>query len=136
MKKNYVILPVYNDWESLKKVLAILNRSLKNLKSNNFIIIVNDFSSKKLNFNKKYSNFKKIRVLNLSRNVGSQKAIFFGLKYLQKIIKNKNNDSTISILDSDGEDNPNMIKNLIKLVNLKKDYFIFASRKKEQKIIF
>ena len=130
MKKNYVILPVYNDWESLKKVLAILNRSLKNLKSNNFIIIVNDFSSKKLNFNKKYSNFKKIRVLNLSRNVGSQKAIFFGLKYLQKIIKNKNNDSTISILDSDGEDNPNMIKNLIKLVNLKKDYFIFASRKK------
>jgi hypothetical protein len=136
MKKNYIILPVYNDWDSLKKVLEILDRSLKTLNSNNFIIIVNDFSSKKINLNKKYSNFKKIRVLNLNKNVGSQKAIFFGLKYLQKIIKKKNNETTISILDSDGEDNPNMIKKLIKLVNLKKDYFIFASRKKRTENIF
>ena len=136
MKKNYIILPVYNDLDSLKKVLEILDRSLKTLNSNNFIIIVNDFSSKKINLNKKYSNFKKIRVLNLNKNVGSQKAIFFGLKYLQKIIKKKNNETTISILDSDGEDNPNMIKKLIKLVNLKKDYFIFASRKKRTENIF
>ena len=28
-------------------------------------------------------------MLNLGKNVGSQKAIFFGLKYLQKIIKKK-----------------------------------------------
>ena len=34
---------------------------------------------------------------------------------MQKIIKKKNNETTISILDSDGEDNPNMIKKLIKL---------------------
>ena len=60
MKKNYVILPVYNDLDSLKKVLEILNQSFKTLKSNNFIIIVNDFSSKKLILNKKYSNLKKI----------------------------------------------------------------------------
>ena len=130
MKKNYIILPVYNDWDSLKKVLEILNQSFKTLKSNNFIIIVNDFSSKKLILNKKYSNLKKINVLNLGKNVGSQKAIFFGLKYLQKIIKKKDKETIISILDSDGEDNPNMVKKLIKLVNLKKDYFIFASRKK------
>ena len=64
MKKNYVILPVYNDWDSLKKVLEILNQSFKTLKSNNLIIIVNDFSSKKFVLNKKYSNFKKISVLN------------------------------------------------------------------------
>ena len=51
-------------------------------------------------------------------------------KYLQKIIKKKDKETIISILDSDGEDNPNMVKKLIKLVNLKKDYFIFASRKK------
>ena len=69
-------------------------------------------------------------ILNLDKNVGSQKAIFFGLKYLQKIIKKKDKETIISILDSDGEDNPNMVKKLIKLVNLKKDYFIFASRKK------
>ena len=84
MKKNYVILPVYNDLDSLKKVLKILNQSFKTLKSNNFIIIVNDFSSKKLILNKKYSNFRKVSVLNLSKNVGSQKAIFFWSKIFEK----------------------------------------------------
>ena len=47
MKKNYILLPVYNDWQSLKKVLQILNESFKTVKSNNYIVIVNDFSSKK-----------------------------------------------------------------------------------------
>ncbi len=129
MKKNYILLPVYNDWLSLKKVLQILNESFKTVKSNNYIIIVNDFSSKKNILNKNYNNFKNIKILNLRKNVGSQKAIFFGLKYLQKIIKKKNNQTTISVLDSDGEDNPKMVKEIIKLVNKKKDYFIFASRK-------
>ena len=136
MKKNYIILPVYNDWDSLKKVLEILNRSLKTLKSNNFIIIVNDFSSKKFNLKKKYSNFKNLKILNLNRNIGSQRAIFFGLKYLQKFIGKKTNQTTISILDSDGEDDPNKIKKLIRLANLKKDCFILASRKKRTENIF
>lgn len=129
MKKNYILLPVYNDWQSLKKVLQILNESFKTVKSNNYIVIVNDFSSKKKILNKNYNNFKNIKILNLKKNVGSQKAIFFGLKYLQKVIKKKNNQTTISVLDSDGEDNPKMVKEIIKLVNKKKDYFIFASRK-------
>jgi hypothetical protein len=129
MKKNYILLPVYNDWQSLKKVLQILNESFKTVKSNNYIIIVNDFSSKKNKLNKKYNNFKNIKILNLRKNVGSQKAIFFGLKYLQKTIKKKNNQTTISVLDSDGEDNPKMLNKLIKVVNTKKNYFIFASRK-------
>jgi polyisoprenyl-phosphate glycosyltransferase len=130
MKKNYIILPVYNDWDSLKKVLQILNQSFRASKTHNYIIIINDFSSKKINFKKEYSNFKYLRVLNLKKNVGSQKAIFFGLKYLQKIIKKKNDKTTISILDSDGEDNPKIVKKLIRLTNIKKDYFIFVSRKK------
>ena len=130
MKKVYIILPTYNDWKSLNKVLKILNYSLKGQKKEIYIIVVNDGSSSKYEKTKKYWNFKKVIILNLKKNVGSQKAIFFGLKYLQKKIKKKNNETIISILDSDGEDNPNMVKKLIRLVNLKKDYFIFASRKK------
>ena len=67
MKKNYIILPVYNDWDSLKKVLQILNQSFKASKTHNYIIIINDFSSKKINFKKEYSNFKYLRVLNLKK---------------------------------------------------------------------
>ena len=91
------------------------------------------YSHKKI----KYTNFKSIKnSLNLKKNVGSQKAIFFGLKYLQKILKKNISKSTISVLDSDGEDNPKIIKNLIKIVQNKKDCFIFVSRKKRMEGIF
>ena len=135
MKKNYIILPMYNDWASLRKVLDILNRSFKNTKDYNHIIIVNDCSDNKYQ-RKKYVNFKSVTILNLKKNVGSQKAIFFGLKYLQKILKNNSSLATISVLDSDGEDNPVMVKRLIKIANEKKDYFIFASRKQRPEGIF
>ncbi len=135
MKKNYIILPMYNDWASLRKVLDILNRSFKNTKDYNHIIIVNDCSDNKYQ-RKKYVNFKSVTILNLKKNVGSQKAIFFGLKYLQKILKNNSSVATISVLDSDGEDNPVMVKRLIKIANEKKDYFIFASRKQRTEGIF
>tara|TARA_B100000963_G_scaffold158127_1_gene137632 strand:+ start:4901 stop:5764 length:864 start_codon:yes stop_codon:yes gene_type:complete len=135
MKKNYIILPMYNDWVSLRKVLDILNRSFKNTKDYNHIIIVNDCSDNKFQ-RKKYINFKSITILNLRKNVGSQKAIFFGLKYLQKVLKNNSSKATVSVLDSDGEDNPVMVKRLIKTANEKKDYFIFASRKQRTEGIF
>ena len=43
MKKNYVILPVYNDLASLKKVLEILNQSFKTLKSFAVDILIFEF---------------------------------------------------------------------------------------------
>ena len=130
MNKNYVLLPVFNDWRSLNKVLKILNNDFKKNKSTNHVIIVNDASTSKVFLNKNYNFITSIKVLTLKKNVGSQKAIFFGLKYLQKKLKKNNLASTISVLDSDGEDNPRMIKKMIKLVIKKKRYFIFASRKK------
>jgi hypothetical protein len=138
MKNNYIILPVFDDWESLEKVLIILDKSLKNNKSNNHIIIVNDcsFNVLKKHKIKNFNGFKSIKLINLKKNVGSQKAIFFGLRYLQKKIKKKTNQTTISILDSDGEDNPKMLQKLIYLANQKKDYFIFASRKERTENIF
>ena len=130
MNKNYILLPVFNDWRSLDKVLKILNDNFKKNKSVNHIIIINDASTVKVSFNKNYNYFASIKILTLKKNVGSQKAIFFGLKYLQKKLKKHNDVSVISILDSDGEDNPSKLYELIKLAKQKKDFFIFASRKK------
>ncbi len=128
MKKIYIVLPTYNDWKSLEKVLEILNFRLKNLKKDIYILIINDCSSEKFKKTKNFKSFKKIIVLNLKKNLGSQKAIYIGLKYLQKKIKDYHN-VIISILDSDGEDDPNVLKKLIKITEKKKDFFIFASRK-------
>tara|TARA_E500000178_G_scaffold305169_1_gene316445 strand:+ start:677 stop:1555 length:879 start_codon:yes stop_codon:yes gene_type:complete len=128
MKKIYIVLPTYNDWKSLEKVLEILNLRLKNLKKDIYILIINDCSKEKFKKTKNFKNFKKIIVLNLKKNLGSQKAIYVGLKYLQKKIKDYNN-AIISILDSDGEDDPKALKKLIQITERKKDFFIFASRK-------
>ena len=128
MKKIYIVLPTYNDWKSLEKVLEILNLRLKNLKKDIYILIINDCSKEKFKKTKNFKNFKKIIVLNLKKNLGSQKAIYVGLKYLQKKIKDYNN-AIIAILDSDGEDDPKALKKLIQITERKKDFFIFASRK-------
>ena len=128
MKKIYIVLPTYNDWKSLEKVLEILNFTLKNLKKDIYILIINDCSTEKFKKTKNFKNFKKIIVLNLKKNLGSQKAIYVGLKYLQKKIKDYNN-IIISILDSDGEDDPKVLNKLIQITERKKDFFVFVSRK-------
>ena len=131
MKKVYIILPTYNDWKSLHKVLKILDLSLKKQKKEIYVIVVNDCSSGKFNQARRFKNFKKILIINLRKNVGSQKAIYVGLKFVQNLIRSSK-DSIISILDSDGEDDPRVVKKLIGIVEKKKDFFIFASRKKRK----
>ena len=116
MNNFFIIIPVFNDWESLNKLLINLNQSINRLKGIFRIIVINDYSSEKINLKtKNLNNIKTIKVLNLKRNVGSQKAIFIALKYIQKI-KYK---SIVSILDADGEDDPRKLRQLIYL-SLKK----------------
>lgn len=136
MKKNYLLLPLYNDWKSLNKVLLTLNQSFSNLKTNNYIYIINDNSNVKSPKFQHFKHFKSLKIINLKKNIGSQKAIFFGLMFLQKKLKNIKNDVTISVLDSDGEDNPKKLKKMISLVNKKKNTFIFASRTKRTEDLF
>ena len=124
MKKIIIILPLYNDWKSAKKLLEKIDRFFSKDRLNLNIIIVNDNSSQKLNIKfKKFFNIKKIEIINLNKNLGSQKAIYIGLKK----VKDETN-SMIIVMDSDGEDDPSKLKDLIKKANLNKDGIIFAKR--------
>tara|TARA_B100000767_G_scaffold271671_1_gene297780 strand:- start:3177 stop:4049 length:873 start_codon:yes stop_codon:yes gene_type:complete len=137
MKKYYIIIPTYNDWKSLNKLLGVLNINFKNSKTTINILIVNDGSIEKFKLDiRKLKFLKKITLINLKKNSGNQKAIFIGLKYLQKKIKKINSKDIISILDSDGEDNPNKLIRLIRLADQKKDFFVFARRLKRTENIF
>ena len=79
---NIILIPVYNDWKSLNKLLRKINNSCNNKTS---ILIVDDFSSLPISINKnKLNKIRKIEVLKLSENMGSQKAIAFGLNYLNQ----------------------------------------------------
>ena len=62
MKKVYIILPTYNDWKSLNKVLKILDFNLKKQNKEIYIIVVNDGSSSKFKKIQKFQSFKKITI--------------------------------------------------------------------------
>ena len=58
MKKVYIILPTYNDWKSLNKVLKILDFNLKKQNKEIYIIVVNDGSSSKFKKIQKFQSFR------------------------------------------------------------------------------
>tara|TARA_A100000164_G_C21863017_1_gene751108 strand:- start:387 stop:1253 length:867 start_codon:yes stop_codon:yes gene_type:complete len=128
--KHIILLPVYNDWKSLNRLLTVINNNIE-AKSNfkTEILIINDRSKKKINIiNKKLKNLKKIRVITLKNNLGSQKAIAIGLNYLSKI-KSK---FFITVMDCDGEDNPKKVKIMLNAAYKNKDSVITSNRKQRK----
>ena len=134
MKNYFFLLPLYNDWKSLQKLLEIINNEIKkiNIKANFFIIDDHSSSQKKLNLSK-LKNLKKVKIIKLNKNLGSQKAISVGLRYLKNIKKK----SIITILDSDGEDDPTQIKNMIRSVKQNPNHVTVSCRdKRKEGLIF
>ena len=108
---NFVILiPSYNDWDSLNVLIPKIHNVIKDLNKNISIIIINDGSTikKKLIFKDKLC-FNKIEILNLLENVKAQKAIATTLYYLKK----KNYNGGIIIMDADGQDDPAKLPEII-----------------------
>ena len=110
--KHIILVPVYNDWKSLNKLLTQLNKVFKNYNNlKNEVLIVNDNSTDRVDIKKNnLSYIKKITVITLNKNLGSQKAIAIGLFYLRK----KEKDNFVTIMDGDGEDDPIQIDGMLK----------------------
>ena len=131
---NFIILtPTLNDWRSLSKLLLEIDKNILGLKGNFRVLIINDASTiePKLNL-KNIKRLRKINIITLKKNLGSQKSICVGLKYLKK----KKTKAIIVILDSDGEDNPKQIKKLINLAEKNPNSIISANRLKRKENIF
>ena len=89
MKKFTFLLPLYNDWENLKILIEEVETKLQKLDDQFDVIVLNDFSNLKCNISfKNLQKIKKIKIINLNKNVGSQRAIAIGLKYISKTYKN------------------------------------------------
>ncbi len=133
MQNFTIITPTFNDWKSLNKLILEIDKGIKNIKGNFSIIVINDCSTIKphLKF-KKLKNIKKIKILNLSKNLGSQKAIYTGLVFLKKRI----HKSIITIIDSDGEDDPSQIKKMINLSLANPNLIVTANRLGRTEIFF
>jgi hypothetical protein len=109
MKTYKILIPVFNDWESL---LSLLN-NIHSLKINNIahikVLIVDDCSSEILNKKIEFDSFKDIEIIKNSKNIGHGKSIANGINYLSK----KNDFDYLIVMDGDGEDRPEEVKELI-----------------------
>lgn len=119
MNSFTIILPVYNDWHSLGVLLKQIEKLLIKTKNKFRLLLINDGSTEKMSLKIKKSFYKNIEILNLKKNIGSQKAIATGLKYLLK--NNNDNQKHFIIMDSDGEDDPKKIIKIINIVSKNKD---------------
>ena len=131
---NFIILtPTFNDWKSLSKLLFEIDKNIAGLKGNFRTLVINDASTLKPKLNlKNVKQLRKIKIITLKKNLGSQKSICLGLKYLKK----KKTKAIITIIDSDGEDDPKNIKKLINLAQKNPNSIITANRLKRTENIF
>ena len=51
MKKIYILIPIYNDWESVSKLIKEINFYIKDLEEEFSIIVINDASNNQQNIN-------------------------------------------------------------------------------------
>ena len=122
---HIIVIPVYNDWKSLNKLLHEVN-SRCNTKELIKILIVDDFSNKKPLLNlKELNKIKEIKILKLTKNLGSQKAITIALNYLRKI----ESSFYVTIMDSDGEDDPGHVEEMLSLAKKNKTKVVVSCRK-------
>ena len=134
MKKIIFLMPVYNDWKSLKKLLLEINSEVQNIKNYKFdCIIINDSSSEKKSEIKKPINFESIKIINMKENRGHARCNAFGIRY----INSKEVFDYAILMDSDGEDRPVEIKSLIGKISEKQDTSVVAKRvKRSEGLIF
>ena len=127
MKNVNILIPVYNDWESLIKLLDEINKVITDIKNTEFdCMIVNDASTIKLPEIKIPKNIKKIEIFNMKNNRGHARCNAFGLRYLSK----KDDFDHLIVMDGDGEDRPEEIKYLVNQAMEDQEVSVVAKRVK------
>ena len=134
MKKIIFLMPVYNDWESLNKLLSDINLIIQSIKNYEFkCVVVNDFSSTQQPTVTKPKNFDSLKIINMKKNQGHARCNALGLRYINL---NEIYDYVI-VMDSDGEDRPVEINDLINKITREPDISVVAKRvKRSEGFIF
>ena len=133
MKKFIILIPVYNDWKSLEKLMLEINEVIKNIGNAEFnFIIINDSSTEPHQTIKVPSNIFSIKVINMKKNKGHARCNAFGIRYLAEL---DNFDYTI-LMDGDGEDRPEELKPLVLQAIKDENISIVAKRVKRSEGFF
>ena len=105
-----VIVPCYNEEDSIGFLYKELESVSKNLKAGLEIIFINDGSTDKTLFRIKEltKKDKKIKYISFSRNFGKEAAILAGLEAA--------NGDYITIMDADLQDKPSLLIEMVKIL--------------------
>ena len=132
--KVKILIPNYNDWQSVFKLLKNIDLVIAGLEEEVSVLIVNDASTEQrpeisLNLN----NLKSIQAINMKENRGHARCNAAGLKYI-----NEREDVDYVIpMDGDGEDRPEEIRPLIEKAKEYPDTVITANRiKRSEGLLF
>ena len=133
MKKIIILIPVFNDWDSLKRVMEEINENVKEFKDINFeCLVINDASTIDRPKLIKPNHISTFKIINMKMNKGHARCNAFGIRY---VFQNNEFDNLI-LMDGDGEDRPVEIKNLLNAVNEKPDISVVAKRIKRSEGLF
>ena len=131
--KIKILIPVYNDWQSVFKLLENINSEVSNLGHEFSVIIVNDASTEnKPEISSNFENLNSIKIINMKENRGHARCNASGLKY---IFENEEFDYVIP-MDGDGEDRPEEIKQFVDNLNYHPNKSIVGERIKRSEGTF
>ena len=131
--KTIILIPIYNDRESLKKLIENINYEAKDLNSEISVIVINDASSQQIiDTYRDLENIVSFEIINMKENRGHARCIAAGLKY---IFEKKDFDFVIP-MDGDGEDRPEEIKKFIEVAKQNENKPIVGERTKRSESLF
>ena len=134
MKKIKILIPVYNDWKAVSKLVDEINNLSIDPQFQISIFIVNDASNHDRPVEEKdLDNINSIKILNMKINQGHTRCIATGLKYIYE----KEDFDYVIPMDGDGEDRPEEIKEFLNQIENSNDRPIVGERiKRSEDFLF
>lgn len=106
MTQCCIIMPLYNDWPSAKKLIGDIDRVIADWDRDVTVLVINDGSRERLaeprELGKGCQHVQTLSIVELVCNQGHQRAIAIGLAYAQSL----ECFESVFVMDSDGEDPP------------------------------
>jgi glycosyltransferase involved in cell wall biosynthesis len=123
-----ILIPAYNDWESLHILLSQLDQCLVGTGIRPSVVVIDDASSTEAPVSlgsRPYSAVERLEIIRLRRNLGHQRAISVGLVYVNQHYP----EDAVVVMDGDGEDCPfDVIRLVQKYRELGEQTIVFAER--------
>ena len=133
MKKFIILIPIFNDWKSVFKLLENIDLQITKWDAEVSVLIVNDASTESRASTKlSYTNLKSVRIMNMKKNQGHARCNDTGLKFLTE----KEDFDYVIPMDGDGEDRPEEIKEFVDNLNYNSDKPTVGKRVKRSDGIF